>query len=69
MKAKEEFDKINEELANATYAANKFANVLMPTLVALGNLQYALVAIVRRNTCFKWYRKYFNRTNSSIFTT
>ena len=50
-KAKEGFDKINEELFNDTYIANKYANILMPVLVALGNLQYALVAIVRRNTC------------------
>lgn len=50
-KAKEGFDKINEELFNDTYTANKYANILMPVLVALGNLQYALVAIVRRNTC------------------
>lgn len=34
-KAKEGFDKINNELFNATYTANKFANVLMPVLVAL----------------------------------
>ena len=44
-KAKEEFDKINEELFNDTYQANKFANVLMPILVALGNIQYGFVAI------------------------
>ena len=50
-KAKEGFDKINEELFNDTYTANKYANILMPVLVELGNLQYALVAIVRRNTC------------------
>lgn len=34
-KAKEGFDKINDELFEATYTANKFANVLMPVLVAL----------------------------------
>lgn len=55
-KAKEEFDKINDELFKQTYKANKFANVLMPVLVALGNLQYVLVAIVRRDTCCKWSR-------------
>ena len=68
-KAKEGFDKINEELFNNTYTANKYANILMPVLVALGNLQYALVAIVRRNTCCKWCWKYFCRTNSIILTT
>lgn len=34
-KAKEGFDKINDELFNATYKANKYANILMPVLVAL----------------------------------
>ncbi len=45
-KAKEEFDKINNELFDAMYQAHKFANILMPILVALGNLQYALIAII-----------------------
>lgn len=34
-KAKEGFDKINDELYEQTYQANKFANILMPVLVAL----------------------------------
>ena len=34
-KAKEGFDKINDELFEQTYQANKYANVLMPVLVAL----------------------------------
>ena len=45
-KSKEDFDKINDELFDAMNNAHKFANILMPTLVALGNIQYALVAIV-----------------------
>lgn len=45
-KAKEEFDKINEELCNNMTQANKFANCLMPILHNLGNLQYVLVAII-----------------------
>ncbi len=45
-RAKVNFDKINEDLFEQAYNANKFANILMPTLVALGNLQYSLVAIV-----------------------
>ncbi len=55
-KAKEEFDKINDELFNAMNQAHKFANILMPILVALGNVQYALVAIARRNLSIKWDR-------------
>ena len=49
-KSKEEFDKINDKFQDEAYRANKYANVLMPILVALGNLQYVLIAIVRRNT-------------------
>lgn len=45
-KSKADFDKINDELFDAMNNAHKFANILMPTLVALGNIQYALVAIV-----------------------
>ena len=55
-KAKEGFDKINDRLLEESYKANKFANVLMPVLVALGNLQYVLVAIVRWNFDDKWNR-------------
>ena len=45
-KAKENFDKINEELCHNMTQANKFANCLMPILHNLGNLQYVLVAII-----------------------
>ena len=45
-KAQEEFDKLNEELYSASYNANQFANMLMPIMGNLGNLQYAVIAIV-----------------------
>ena len=45
-KVKEGFDKINDKLLEESYKANKFASILMPVLVALGNLQYVLIAIV-----------------------
>lgn len=45
-KAEEDFDKLNEELYEASYNANQFANMLMPIMANLGNLQYAVVAIV-----------------------
>ena len=45
-KAKEDFDKINEELCNNMTVANRYANCLMPILHNLGNLQYVLVAII-----------------------
>lgn len=43
---KSEFDKRNEELCNSATNANKFANILMPIMGNLGNLQYVLIAIV-----------------------
>lgn len=43
---KEDFDKINEELFNDAYKANKYANVLMPVMANLGNLQYVLIAVL-----------------------
>lgn len=44
-KCKEGFDKINDELVENAYQANKFANILMPIMGNLGNLQYVLIAI------------------------
>ena len=44
--AKEDFDKLNEELYESAYNANQFANMLMPIMANIGNLQYAVVAIV-----------------------
>jgi len=44
--AKEEFDKRNEELRKNSYKANKYANILMPIMHNIGNLQYVLIAIV-----------------------
>ena len=44
--AKEEFDKLNEELYDSAYNANQFANMLMPIMANIGNLQYAVIAIV-----------------------
>jgi len=43
---KENFDKINDELCENAYNANKYASILMPTLGALGNVQYSIIAIV-----------------------
>ena len=44
--AKKDFDQINDELFENAYAANKFANILMPIMGNLANLQYVLIAIV-----------------------
>ncbi|MBQ8133106.1 MAG: ABC transporter ATP-binding protein [Clostridia bacterium] len=44
--SKEEFDKKNEALCKSATAANTYANILMPIMNNLGNLQYVLIAIV-----------------------
>lgn len=45
-KAIEGFRKINEELRESSYNANKFANVLMPVTIQVGNMSYIICAIV-----------------------
>ena len=45
-KAKEKFDKLNDELCESVYNANKYANNIGPVNGALGNVQYALLALV-----------------------
>ena len=44
-KVKEQFRELNDELAKNTASANQYANILMPTMGNLGNLQYILIAI------------------------
>ena len=43
---KDEFDHRNEALQESATKANIFANILMPIMMNLGNLQYVLVAIL-----------------------
>ena len=45
-RAKEKFDEINEELFDNMFKANKYANILMPILNNVGNIEYVVVAIV-----------------------
>ena len=45
-KAKEIFDQKNEEFCKDASAANSFANILMPIMGNLGNLQYVLLATI-----------------------
>lgn len=45
-RAEKGFDKLNEKLYANMVSANKFANILMPVLNNLGNLEYVLVAIL-----------------------
>lgn len=65
-KSKEGFDKINDRLFEEAYKANKYASILMPMLVALGNLQYVLIAIIGRNTYSERIRWNFYWTNSIV---
>lgn len=44
--AKVDFDKHNNELCENATNANRFANILMPIMGNLGNLQYVLIAVV-----------------------
>ena len=45
-RAKHKFDELNENLFDNMVNANKFANILMPILNNMGNLEYVLVAIL-----------------------
>ena len=44
--AKAGFDAVNERLFRSADQANQYANILMPTMNNLGNLQYVVIAIV-----------------------
>ena len=44
--AKEEFDKLNEQLYNNAYSAGKFSNMMGPINNNLGYVQYSILAIV-----------------------
>ena len=45
-RAEDAFDRLNEELCSNATNANRFANILMPMMNNLGNLQYVVLAIV-----------------------
>ena len=45
-KAIEEFTAINNELCEASYKANRYANILMPIVGNLGNISYVLCAFI-----------------------
>ncbi len=42
----EEFNKLNDELFDSAYNANKFANILMPVNAQIGNVSYVICTIV-----------------------
>ena len=45
-KTGEQFDELNEKLCDSSIAANKYANIVMPVMGNISNLQYVLTAIV-----------------------
>lgn len=45
-KALQNFRKINDELRESSYQANKFANILMPVNTNLGHISYVLCAVL-----------------------
>ena len=42
----EEFDRLNDQLFDSAYNANKYANILMPAMAQLGNLSYVICAVI-----------------------
>lgn len=42
----EQFNKLNDQLFDSAYNANKFANILMPVNAQIGNISYVLCSIV-----------------------
>lgn len=44
--AKIDFDKVNDELCESAYEANKYANILMPIIGNLSYVSYVLVALI-----------------------
>ena len=44
--AKEKFDELNEKLCYNATQANSFANILMPTMGNIGNMQYVILAVI-----------------------
>ena len=45
-RARDSFDKINEQLCYTSTNAHKYANILMPLLTDIGNLELAFIAII-----------------------
>ena len=41
-----DFDELNEQLFDSAYNANKYANILMPSMAQLGNLSYVICTMI-----------------------
>lgn len=44
-----DFRKLNDELRESAYQAHKFANILMPVTVQLGNISYIIVQLLAQS--------------------
>ena len=55
----EDFDRINDQLFESSYQANRYANVLMPILGNLGNVSFVPNSLDRGTLCAK-RRRWFN---------
>ena len=42
----DEFNELNENLFNSAYNANKYANILMPSMAQIGNLSYVICTVI-----------------------
>jgi len=68
--SKEDFDNINDALFKDSEKANKYANILMPTLGNIGHVLYVVVAIVggaQSHADGTRRRRYRNGRNRRIF--
>lgn len=41
-----QFDEMNEQLFDSAYNANKYANILMPSMAQIGNLSYVICVVI-----------------------
>lgn len=63
----EDFRRLNESLYSDTRNANRYANILMPVLANLGNIQFVLIGVVRRFACYSRSWRINNRSNCIFF--
>ena len=53
----EAFERINDQLFESSYQANRYANVLMPILGNLGKCLLRLDLTGRWDLCLEWYQR------------
>ena len=63
--SKQKFDTNNRNLYKDSTLANKYGNILMPTIMQLGNLQYVLIAL--EDICNHRFQHCYSRNDSCFF--